>query len=258
VTGIVLLALFAALVTACGSDTAPPDAAPGDPTLAAVRSDIFNGTCALGSCHAAPTLAAKLNLHDNGLCHLLVNHKSCLFSDKMLIVPGKPEESFLLNKLRGIGLDGDPDSACATSNQQMPLGQPPLSGDKLAQIENWIRAGADCGGDVPPDTVPTDAGIDAPDDSPADVASVNAVATTIHVTERTQVTVTFTHGAPTAGQSITIAVDNGNVLSVPASAFLARGMSSVTFDVLGQMVGTATITVSSGTNSKSITITVTA
>src|SRR5512144_180446 len=135
--GIVALALSAMAMGACGSDTAPPDAPPDEPTLAAIRSDIFSGTCALSSCHATPTLEAKLNLRDNGLCHLLVSHSSCLFPDKMLVVPGKPEASFLLDKLRGIGLDGTPDPACATSNQQMPLGQPPLSGEKLAQIENW-------------------------------------------------------------------------------------------------------------------------
>lgn len=259
ISGIVTLVLSAALfVGACGSDTAPPDAAPGEPTLAAIRADIFNGTCALGSCHANPTLAAKLDLHDNGLCHLLVSHKSCLFSDKMLVVPGKPEVSFLLNKLRGTGLDGsqEPDPACATSNQRMPLGQPPLPGNKIAQIEEWIRAGADCGGDVPPD-VGNDAGIDGPAESLADVASITAAAMTIPVGGLTQVTVTLTHGAPTAGQTLILDVDDGKVLGVPASKFLDHGVSSVMFDVLGKAAGPATITASSGTNSKQIAITVT-
>src|SRR5512144_473454 len=91
-----ILALFATLVAgACGPDTAPPDARPGDPTLAAIRSDIFNGSCALSSCHAQPTLATKLDLGSDGLCSLLVSHKSCLFPDRALVVPGKPELSFL-------------------------------------------------------------------------------------------------------------------------------------------------------------------
>ena len=262
ISGIVIFVLSAALFAgACGSDTAPPDAPPGEPTLAAIRSDVFNGTCALGSCHANPTVAAKLDLQRNGICHLLVSHKSCLYGNKMLVVPGKPEVSFLLDKLRGTGLEGspDPDPECATSNQRMPLGQPPLSGNKIAQIEEWIRAGADCGGDVPPD-VGNDAGIDGPDDSLADVASITAVATTIPVGGLTQVTVTLTHGAPTAGQVLILDIlesDDPNVLGVPASRFLDHGVSSVTFDVLGKAVGSATITASSGTNSKPITITVT-
>jgi len=262
--GLGTLVLSAALVTgACGADTAPPDAPPGDPTLSAIRADIFNGTCALGSCHANPTLAAKLDLHNNGLCHLLVTHKSCLFGNKMLVVPGKPEASFLLDKLRGTGLDDTPDPACATSNERMPLGQPPLSGAKLAQVEAWIRTGASCGDDVPVDAgADSDGAIDGPVESLADVASVTAVATAIHVGELTQVTVTLTHGAPASGQRIILDVDDGNpddgnVLAVPASLYLEHGMSSITFDVIGQMAGSATITVSSGTNSRPFTITVT-
>jgi hypothetical protein len=266
VTGFVLLALSAALVTgACGSDTAPPDARAGDPTLAAIRSDIFNGTCALSSCHAAPTVAAKLDLHSDGLCQRLVRQTSCLFPDKVLVLPGKPEVSFLMDKLRGTGLEGTPDPSCATSNVLMPLGLPALSGGQLAQIEEWIRAGASCGGDVPPDAGiidaggAGDAGIDGPDESLADIASISAAATMITVGERTQGTVTFTHGVPPSGQVIVFEVDevNQSVVSVDAFKSLEPGVSSVTFDVLGQMVGSAIITASSGTNSMSITITVT-
>jgi len=263
VIGVLLLALSAALVTgACGSDASPADARPGDPTLAAIRSDIFNGTCALSICHAEPTLEAKLDLRNNGLCHLLVSHKSCLFPTKLLVVPGKPEASFLLDKLRGTGLDGTPDPACETTNERMPLGQVPLSEDKLAQIEAWIRAGADCGGDVPSDAG-VDGAIDGPDDSLADVASVSAVATTLHVGERTQVTVTLTHGAPAGrvppGQNIIIDVnelDPPGVLALPNVVHVDPGVSSAVFEVQGQALGSATIIVSTGTNSMTITITV--
>jgi hypothetical protein len=251
---IVILALPLALIMgACGNDTALPDAAPGDPTLSAVRSDIFNGTCALGSCHAAPTLAARLNLRDNGVCYVLVGHKSCLFPSKFLVVPGKPEESFLLNKLRGTALNETPDPACATGNERMPLGQPPLSGGKIAQIETWIRAGADCGGDIPVDAA-IDGSIDGPTELPADVASINAVATTIAVGQRTQMTVTLTHGAPSAGQLLILDVNDIAILGVPSSLYIDSGISSMTFDVLGKAAGSATVTASSGTNSRTFTI----
>jgi len=258
-SGIVVFFALVALATgACGSDTAPPDAPPGEPTLAAIRADIFNGTCALGSCHAAPTLAAKLELRENGLCHLLVSHKSCLFSDRTLVVPGKPEVSFLMNKLRGTGLEGTPDPACGTSNERMPLGQVPLSGGKLAQIEEWIRAGADCGGDVPSDAGVADAPTDGADESLADVASITAVATTIKVDEVTQVTVTLTHGAPSTGQPLILELSDADlaVLGVPASLYVNQGISSVTFDVRGKAVGPATITASSGATSKMLSFTV--
>jgi hypothetical protein len=255
---VVFFALVVALATgACGSDTAPPDAPPGDPTLAAIRADIFNGTCALGSCHAPPTLAAKLDLRDDGLCQLLVSHPSCLFSDKVLVVRGKPEASFLLNKLRGVGLEGTPDPACATSNERMPLGQVPLSAGKLAQIEEWIRAGASCGGDVPSDAGAPDAPNDGDGESLADVASITAVATTIHVDEVTQVTVTLTHGAPSGGQTIIFDVDDLAVLAVPNALHVDPGISSVTFDVRGKALGPATITANAGANAMSITMMVT-
>jgi hypothetical protein len=255
---ITALALLAVLVIgACRSDPGSPDAVPpADPTLAAIRSDIFHGACAVGGCHAEPMLSARLDLGSDGLCHLLVSHKSCLFANKILVVPGKPEASFLLDKLRGTGLDGTPDVTCATSNERMPFGQPPLPDSKIAQIEAWIRAGASCGDGAPVDA---GAGGDAPGDGEAlaDVASITPASTSIHVGESTQVTVTFTHGAPTAGQTLILEVDDGNVLDVPASRYLDPGTSSITFDVLGKAAGWPTITASSGTNSMTLTITVT-
>jgi hypothetical protein len=248
---------IAVLAAACGHDTAPPDAAPGEPTLAAIRGGVFNSNCALSSCHARPTLAARLDLHDDGLCHTLVRTRSCLFGDKLLVVPGKPEASFLMDKLRGVNLTGTPNEECGTTNQRMPLGQPALSPDKLAQIENWIRAGADCGDDRP-----VDAGVDAPVDAPpetlGDVATLTAVTTTLRVGDRTQVTVALTHGAPTDGQTVVLDLDDATVLGVPNARHLDHGEVMVTFDVEGKLPGTATITASSGTTSKTLTFTVNA
>jgi hypothetical protein len=254
---IVVLALSAALVGgACGPDTAPADAAPGEPTLAAVRSDILNSTCALGSCHAPATNAAKLNLSETGICHLLVNHASCLFPDKLLVVPGKPEASFLLDKLRGINLEGTPNPECGTTNERMPLGQPSLPSHKLAQIEEWIRSGAPCGGDVPPIDAPADAAIDAPI-PPPDIVSLSAPVTAIRVGERIQVTITLASAAPANSPPVILTVDNVAVVSVDSYVPLVAGVSSATFDVIGQSAGTATITASLGMNSPSRSITIT-
>ena len=79
------------------------------------------------------------------MCAALVGHSSCLFPHKLLVVPGKPELSFLLDKLDGTGLDAAPVKDCADSNEPMPFGAPPLSRDKIAQIRQWIRDGASCG-----------------------------------------------------------------------------------------------------------------
>lgn len=256
-TGSAILASIAALVAAlvvgaCGSNAAPADAAPGEPTLAAIRSDIFNGTCALGSCHGNPTLAAKLDLQDNGLCRLLRSQTSCLFPTKFLVLPGKPEASFLMDKLRGTALSGTPDPSCATTNERMPIDQP-LPDSKISQIEAWIKAGADCGGDVGPD-----AGIDA-GVTLANVVSISAGSTMLQVGDTTQVTVTLNHGAPPGGQLLILNIfdsDDPSVLGFPNLVQVDAGVSSVPFAVMGKAVGSATITASSGGTSQMVMITV--
>lgn len=251
---------LALILGACGSHTSPADAPSGAPTLAAIRSEIFNGTCTSDSCHARPMLAAKLDLRDDGLCSLLVKHTSCLFPGKFLVLPFRPEASFLLDKLRGTNLDGTPDPACAPTNKQMPFDLAPLSSSKIAQIEAWIQAGADCGNDPL-----IDAGIDAPIDGPgemsADVASITAAATTISVGQQTQVTVTLTRGAPASGEIVYLDlfdVENTNVLNVPyPNQQVSAGVSSATFDVIGMSAGVGGITANAGPSSMSLTIMVT-
>jgi len=247
-------ALCAALVVgACGSSPAPADAPAGAATLAAIRAEIFSGTCALGSCHASPTLAAKLDLLDNGVCHLLVSHTSCLFPGKFLVLPGKPEMSFLMDKLRGTALAGTPDPGCAATNERMPTGLPALPDSKISQIEAWIKAGADCGGDIGPD-----AGIDA-GVSLANVVSMTAGSTTLQVGGMTQVTVTLNHGAPPGGQLLILNnfdSDDPSVLGFPGSFQVAEGVSSLMFDVTGNNVGSVTLTASSGGSSQQLLFTV--
>ncbi|MFM8415575.1 MAG: c-type cytochrome domain-containing protein [Planctomycetota bacterium] len=48
------------------------------------------------------------------------------------IVPGKANESLLVKKLRGVGIEG----------QRMPLGKPPLADEQIALIAKWIDQGA--------------------------------------------------------------------------------------------------------------------
>ena len=56
------------------------------------------------------------------------------------MIPGQPDTSLLIKKLRG------------TSGQRMPMGRPPLSEEIIAKFETWIREGAqrdDAGPDTP-------------------------------------------------------------------------------------------------------------
>jgi hypothetical protein len=251
-----------ALTTACGQDTAPPDPPPGDPTFSAIHNQILERTCALGSCHGGAAPAAKLDFHlvsaDDTIkiCYAL-RRPSCLFpGSKLLVVPGKPELSFLLDKLHGTGLDGTPDPGCANTNQRMPFGLPPLSANQLHQIEDWIAMGADCAGARPVDAA-IDAAIDADERTPGDVATVTAAETSVLAGRRTQVTVTLTNGAPGAGQNLQISVADATALGAPATIHLDPGVASATFDVIGKRPAATSLTVAAGTNSKTLPITVT-
>ncbi|WP_438039698.1 c-type cytochrome domain-containing protein [Sorangium sp. So ce128] len=109
----------------CGADTA---------TFADVRP-ILTTNCA--GCHGnAGPAAAGLDLRANAAHGELVDGDSTECAGKMLVVPGKPSESYIINKVRGTGLCGD--------DTRMP---PPASGMALPEasikkINDWICAGA--------------------------------------------------------------------------------------------------------------------
>src|SRR5690606_36400050 len=48
------------------------------------------------------------------------------------IVPGKPAESLLIQKLKGMAAEG----------QRMPLNRPAWSADRIALVEKWVTEGA--------------------------------------------------------------------------------------------------------------------
>ena len=250
--------LLAAVATACGTDTSHPDAMSGAATIEAIRSEIFDQSCAFGSCHAGNTPAAKLDLNSAAVCSKLVLHTSCLFPNKMLVVPAKPEASFLLDKLRGTTLSSPPATSCAETNQPMPFGATPLSAGKLAQVEQWIAAGASCGS-----VVPMDAGIDAPPidaaiGPPADVVAVTASASRIRAGDHTHITVTLAHGAPAGGQVVDVSVADPTILAAPGAIHVADTVSTVEFDVMGKRPAhPVTLTATSGTSSMSVAIGVT-
>jgi mono/diheme cytochrome c family protein len=59
------------------------------------------------------------------------------------IVPGKPAESLLVQKLKGMAPEGG----------QMPLNRPAWSADKIALVEKWISEGASFDGPNPTDSL---------------------------------------------------------------------------------------------------------
>ena len=113
------------------------------PKFSAIFGEIITkgsvGNCVFGACHGGPA-GPKANggLHMDaldlpGTYAALVGpiSTSTLCTGKTLVVPGKPEESLLLLKLR-------PSPPCGV---QMPL-PTPLPEDRITQIETWIKNGA--------------------------------------------------------------------------------------------------------------------
>jgi hypothetical protein len=248
-------ALLVALVAACGNDHANPDTSSGNATLSAIRNDIFEKSCAFGSCHSGASAPAKLQLSGEGICHALVLHTSCEFPGKMLVTPGKPEDSFLLDKVRGTAT-GTPQPDCANTNERMPLGATPLTNDQIAQIEDWIKNGASCGDGG------GDAGVDAMTDSnmgpPAKVTAVDATATKIQAGDMTHIVVSLEHAAPSGGQMIDIDVADDTALGAPSVVSVPEGLAQISFDVLGKRPARPVkLTATSGGASKSRSITIT-
>ena len=121
------------------SDTeTPTDCAASVETIAA---EVFAPRCAVAECHSGPSPSASLDLSESDPSALLVGVESRT-CDGILVVPGAPASSVLLQKLIGTHACGDP----------MP---PPGGGLDDAQIDcirAWIEGAEQtcetCGGDA--------------------------------------------------------------------------------------------------------------
>jgi hypothetical protein len=117
----------------CGGDDSPIVEVP-QPLLSDIQAKIFTPSCAgFSSCH--PTNGpAKCDLTAGRSWSTLVGKPAVVNHARTLVVPGDPEASFLIAKLRGhlTEDDGDP----------MPLRNPPLPEEAIQAIEQWILEGA--------------------------------------------------------------------------------------------------------------------
>ena len=96
---------------------------------------IFTTSCGGAKCHVGdPNPAAGLDLSDGKWRASLVDVPSTQVPAKKRVVPGNPDESYLLCKLAG---------ECAERvGAQMPSGLPALPADRIEIIRAWIAAGA--------------------------------------------------------------------------------------------------------------------
>jgi hypothetical protein len=106
------------------------------PTLDAIQAAVFGPTCSTAGCHsgggaALPTimnLTSAQASFDN-----LVNIASLQMPGAIRVLPGDPDNSYLIHKLEGTAAVGD----------RMPAGSPnPLDSAAIAEIRQWIADGA--------------------------------------------------------------------------------------------------------------------
>lgn len=87
------------------------------------------------TCHMTGQEAGQMALHPGAAYASLVNVKSPVVG-LVRVVPGKPEQSYLLMKLNGTHLDH------GGTGTRMPFGVPPLPQKVVDQFAAWIKAGA--------------------------------------------------------------------------------------------------------------------
>ncbi|MEX0899830.1 MAG: hypothetical protein WD081_03975 [Gammaproteobacteria bacterium] len=136
--------LFTSTLIACGgggSSTPTPPAPPPpppdpydpgevQPTLASIQDRVFTPICTV--CHAGSTAPNGLRL-EAGVSHgMLVNVASVNESSVMRVLPGDPDNSYLIHKLEGTQNVGE----------RMPLGGPYLDAAVIGAIREWIEDGA--------------------------------------------------------------------------------------------------------------------
>ena len=135
IASLLLIFVTALILTACASRGASGGAdtptAEGDKAIDAYEpvAALLETSCALSACHSAARGAGQLVLapdvaHDN-----LVDVPSSQQDGATLVVPGDPDGSYLLAKLRG---------ADGIRGARMPIGSAPLSEVQIASIADWI------------------------------------------------------------------------------------------------------------------------
>ena len=97
---------------------------------------IFTSTCTGAQCHDATQPASGLQLTAGvaygALVGISANEAPC--TSYKLVVPGQPDQSYLVFKLQGTG-------ACS-SGSQMPKGMPALAPAQIQLFRDWIANGA--------------------------------------------------------------------------------------------------------------------
>ena len=118
---------------------ASPDAAPIDPpTLANLRSTLFNPSCTFSSCHGGKT-PVHIRLDGADLHAVLLGDPTLADTAMPLVSPGEPDKSWLYHLVSKC----DPRDDAGDPHVHMPFNAPTLLDDRtIATLRAWIEAGA--------------------------------------------------------------------------------------------------------------------
>ncbi len=140
IAGFILVA--SGLVSACSPGTGEGLDSNGNPITSstqpvALRSDfvsiqanVFTSNCALSGCHTGASAPLGLQLDEANSFVNIFDQPSSEDPGSILIIPGDPDNSYLVRKIEG------------TAGSRMPKDLPALSPQKIQAIREWVTNGA--------------------------------------------------------------------------------------------------------------------
>lgn len=114
-----------------GCDDPEPQDAP--PTFEEIDERVFQVSCVFSTCHkSGPSPAGMLSLEGDVAHMSLVDVRSSVLADEVLVVPGDPDASYLMEKLG---------AAMPAAGDSMPP-DAALDTERTELVRAWIEAGA--------------------------------------------------------------------------------------------------------------------
>ena len=136
----------ALLLAACSGESAKQDggagAEAGAEAAAAAAGSVFQTEIApllasnCATCHLTGEEAGNISLIPDKAIASLVNVPAKGAPGQVRVVPGDPDNSYLIHKLEGTHVK------VGGSGTQMPMGAAPLPAEQIAKIRQWIKDGA--------------------------------------------------------------------------------------------------------------------
>ena len=102
------------------------------PTLDSIQANVFSANCAVSGCHGGAGAVQGLRLDPGFSAGNLINVPSPQNPALTRVIPGDPDNSFLIRKLEGT----------QTVGARMPDGGPYLQQSTVDVIRQWIANGA--------------------------------------------------------------------------------------------------------------------